>query len=283
MKRLLSTLLLLAAPTLAVETEDCRAVVTHLTVLYELRNAMLSRSMSSYDLDRLIDRRLDELREPLPGGSYRWVRWVRPESNGPTDKHGHSVVAVNGSGSDSFEASGNHAFAVRVVVPQKRSLFNANHAVYVGNVRVNYTAGGRPRTKEEPINNWMNPDTSRSIDLGAIADHVDVTLDASTAHKNVKQALVEIHFKQAVPEDDPANPAYSAIQALGRIRSSSDPRTIDTEIASVEHGMFPGTESVPMLSLIFDLRRADELMRSSKTEEQEKGDKLLKETLRRLR
>jgi hypothetical protein len=38
-----------------------------------------------------------------------------------------------------------------------------------------------------------------------------------------------------------------------------------------------------MLTLVADLRAADELMRSEKPEEQEKGSKLLKETLRRLR
>ncbi len=284
MKRLIAVAILTAAtPLFAIETDDCRAALTHLTALYEIRSLMMKRYTSSYDVDRLIDRRLDQLREPLPGGGYRWVRWVRRDSDAPTDKHGHSVGAVNSSGSDTFESSGDHAFVVRVVVPQKRSLFNANHAVYVGNVRINYTANGRTRTKEEPINNWMNPDTSRTIDLGTIADHVEVSLDASTAAKDVKQALVEIHFKQAVSEDDPANPAYSTILALERIRSSPDPRTIDAEIASIESGLFPGSESLPLLSIVADFRRADELLRSSKSDDQEKGDKLLKETLRRLR
>ncbi len=283
MRRLLLVLLLFPVSAFAVETDDCRSALTHLTALYEIRSLMMKRYTSSYDVDRLIDRRLEQLREPLPGGGYRWVRWVRRDSDAPTEKRGHSVIAVKGSGSDTFEASRDHVFAVRVVVPQKRSLFNANRPVYIGNVRINYTVNGRARSKEEPINNWMNPDTSRTIDLGAIADHVDVSLDASTNPKDVKQALVEIHFKQAVAEDDPANPAYSTIQALDRIHNSADPQTIDAEIASVERGLFPGADPLPILSLIADFRRADELIRSSKSEDQEKGDKLLKETLRRLR
>lgn len=284
MKRLLIGLLLLPLSAFAVvEGDDCRAALAHLTALYEIRSLMMKRYTSSYDVSKLIDRRLDQLREPLPEGGYRWVRWVRRESDAPTEKRGHTVNAVNGSGSDSFEASRDHVFAVRIAVPQKRSLFNANRPVYVGTVRMNYTVNGRSRTKEEAINNWMNPDTSRTIDLGTIADHVDVSLDASTNQKDVKTALVEIHFRQAVAEDDPANPAYSTIRALDRIRDSADPGTIDAEIASVERGLFPGSDPLPILSLISDFRRADELMRSKKTEDQEKGDKLLKETLRRLR
>ena len=40
---------------------------------------------------------------------------------------------------------------------------------------------------------------------------------------------------------------------------------------------------MPLLAIVQDLRRADELMRSDKAGDQEKGNKLLRETLRRLR
>jgi hypothetical protein len=283
MKRFLIGLLLVPVSAFAVSEDDCRAALAHLTALYEIRSSMMKRYTSSYDVSKLIDRRLDQLREPLPEGGYRWVRWVRRESDAPTTKRGHSVVAVKGPGTDTFEASRDHVFAVRVAVPQKRSLFSANAPVYIGTVRLNYTVNGKTRKKEEAINNWMNPDTTKTIDLGTIADHVDASLDASTNQKDVNSALVEIHFREAVAEDDPANPAYSTIRALDHIRDNADPDTIDAEISSVERGLFPGADSLPILTLITDFRRADDLIRSKKTEDQEKGDKLLKDTLRRLR
>jgi hypothetical protein len=125
----------------------------------------------------------------------------------------------------------------------------------------------------------MNPDTSRTFDLEAIADHVDVAVESTSK----SEAVIETHFRQAVAQDDPANPAYSTIQALQRIRSSPDPRAIDSEIADAERSLIPGADPLPLLTIIGDLRRADELMRSKKEDEQQKGDKLLKETLRRLR
>lgn len=283
MKRILLaiTFLALAAPLFAVEQGDC-GTLTQLGTLYELRNLAMRRSTSSYDIDSWIDKRVDLLREPVPGG-YRWVRWMRPGSGDPVDKKLHMTKAVQGRDSDSFEATGDHAYGVRVVVPAKKSLFSRNNAVYVGTLRISYEVNGRSRTKQEPINQWMNPDTSRTIDLGAIADRVEASLDASTAAKDVNEALVEIHFRKAVMEDDPANPAYPTIRSLRHIRDAYSSDAIDVEIANVERDVFPGMESLPWVSIIHDLRQADEMMHSKKEEEQEKGERLLKETLRRLR
>jgi hypothetical protein len=244
---------------------------------------MMKSYASSYDVQKVIDRRLDDLRVPLPSGGYQWVRWVRPNGEGPYGKNGHTVVAIQGRGdSDSFEASGEHVYAVRVAVPQKKSLFSGNKPVYVGTLHVSYTVDGRRRTKEQAINQWMNPDTTRTLDLETIADRAEATLDASTAEKDSKEALVELHFRQAVAQDDPSNPAYPAIRTLQRVRESPDPATVDAEIASTERKLFPDSDPLPVLTILHDLRHADEMMRSKKPEEQEKGDKLLKETLRKL-
>jgi hypothetical protein len=124
----------------------------------------------------------------------------------------------------------------------------------------------------------MNPDTTRTIDLGAIADHVDVSLDSSTSQKNSKQALVEIHILKAVAQDDPSNPNYDTLTTLKKIRNTMTPEIIDDEIAGLESG-----DSFPLYRFVSDLRRADTLMRSKKDEDKEKGDRLLKDTLRRLR
>lgn len=284
MKHLLGLLLFLATPALAVTpNEECRGALDHLASLYEIRSLMMKSYTSDYDVERVIDRRLEAMREPLPEGGYRWVRWVRPTGDGPAEKKIHTVSAVQGSGTDTVEVSSANPYAIRVVVPRKRSLLNANNPVYVGNVRVEYTVDGRTRTKEEAINQWMNPDTSRTIDLGVIADRADAVLDAATAAKNRKEAVVELHARQAVPQDDPANPSYTAIQALQRVRGDIEADTVDAEIAALERGLFPGAEMLPILTIVQDLRRADELLRSEKPEEVERGDKLLKDTLRRLR
>jgi hypothetical protein len=276
MKKLILGLLLLPVCAFGIDTADC-ADATKLATLYQVR-AMMLRNSASYDLDNFIDKKMDELRVPLDGGGFRYVRWVRPSRDPQYDKRGHTVVGVQGTASDNFESSGNNAFAVRVAVPAKRSLFSGNNAVYVGTVHVRYTVEGRERTKDEAINNWMNPDTTRTIDLGTIADHVEVSLDSSTSQKNSKQALVEIHILKAVAQDDPANPNADTITSLKRIRNTLTPEIIDDEIASLEPG-----DSFSLYRFVSELRRADTLMRSKKEEDQQKGDKLLKETLRRLR
>jgi hypothetical protein len=283
MKRTLLPLLvsLIAFPVLAAECDD----LSHLGALYEVRSLMMHRSTSSSDVQSFIDRRIDELREPIPDGGYRWVRYVRPSGDGPTDKHVHSVRSVHDTEDpDSFEATGHHAYAVRIVVPSKRSLFKGNNPVFVGDVRVETNNGrSRPRADVIRINRWMKPDTAQTFDLQGIYDTVIATAPVSVDARDRNEAVAEIHFVQAVAQDDPANPAYPTIKALGRIREYPDPATVDSEIAALENTVFPGVESVPLLTILHDLRRADELIRSEKADDQEKGNRLLKETLRRLR
>jgi hypothetical protein len=283
MKRALPGLLLLllvAAPLCAFERDDCRGPLTHLATLYELRSLMLKSYTSSYDVTRFIDARINAFREPLADGGYRWVRWVRPAGDGPVDKEGFTVVAVQDRGdADRFESTAQHGYSVRIVVPRKRSLLNDNKPVYVYDVEI--TAD--EETKTHTINRWMNPDTSQTFDLRGIPDRVRVAVRVATAARNSREALVETHVRQAVEDDDPSNPNYSAIRMLQRIRADADPATIDAEIAAIEESVFPGSDSIPLLSVVTDLRRADELLRSEKPEDQEKGNKLLKETLRRLR
>ena len=276
MKKLIVGLLLVPVCAFGIDTADC-AAATKLAALYQVR-AMMLRNYASYDVDNFIDKKLDELRMPLSNGGFRYVRWVKPSRDPEYDKKGHTVAAVQGTASDNFESSGSNAFGVRIAGPGKRSLFSGNNAVYVGTVHVRYSVDGRERTKDEAIDNWMNPDTSRTIDLGTIADHVAVSLDSSTSQKNAKNALVEIHILKAVAQDDPANPNYDTIVSLKRIRNTLTPQIIDDEIASLESG-----DSFPLYRFVSDLRTANNLMRSKKQEDKDKGERLLKDTLARFR
>jgi len=277
MKKIGLVLLLLPVCAFGVETTDC-STSTQLAALYQVRAMMLHPDTSSYDVGKFIDAKLDALRDPLPDGGFRWVRWTRPSGKADYDKNVHTVAAVKGGAGDNFESSGNHVYAVRVAVPSKRSLLHGNNPVYVGTVRVRYSVEGRDRTKEEAINNWMNPDTSRTIDLGTIADRVTASVDSSVDARDVKEAVVEIHMMKAVAQDDPSNPNYDAIQTLKRVRDSFDSDAIDDEIARLNPD-----DTLPLMHVVHDLRRADDLMRSGKDKDQEKGRELLRETLRRLR
>src|SRR5258706_2207852 len=166
MKRLIATAaLLIAAPLVA---DDC----TLLRELYAVR-ALKMKTYTSYDVDSFIDKRLDVLREPLPGGGYRWVRWTRPAGEGSFDKKLHRPKAPKNA-LDSFEATGEHAYAVRVAVPAKRTMFNGNNPVFVGHIEIRYTAEGKTQTIKQPIETLMQPDTSRTFDLPVIADTVNV-------------------------------------------------------------------------------------------------------------
>lgn len=278
MRNLFVVLLLCLAPVSHAQ-DDCREVAA-LDALYGVRD-LLIRGAASYTVSSAIDEEMNDLRGPLPGGGYRWVQYVRPGGTPPTVKREHTVKAVEGSSSpDSFEASADKPFAVAIVVPKKRSLFSANTPSWIGQVVIRFTLDGEARTRKESVNAWLNPGTSRTFDLETIADRAEVTVEAATAAKNANgNALVEIHLRQAVEQDDPENPHYETIRALQRIRSSSSPEVLDAEIAKLEHRLFPSLHSYPFTLLIAKTRDAEALLRSEKTEDQEKGRKLLKEVV----
>lgn len=129
---------------------------------------------------------------------------------------------------------------------------------------------------------WFEPDTSKTFDLGVIADRAEVSLDTSTKRENQKDALVEIHFRQAVPRDDPDNPNYALIEMLKRMRAEEKltPAAIDYEIAKLERRLFPDLDSIPFTAVVMRLREANAFLRSEKPEDQEKARKIIADVVR---
>jgi hypothetical protein len=285
MKRSLVALAILAftLPIAArAQSSDCTALQT-LQALYEIRYLMMATSPSSYAVDRAIQTHLDRLRDPLPAGGYRWVRWTRPAGDGPVVKRERLVQADHQSGDrEQFEAEGTVPYAVRIVVPRKRSLTKANKELWVGRVNVRYWSEGTMKTLERRIDAWLTPDNARNIDLGVIADRAEVEVETATKSGNRGQALVEVHFRQAVAQDDPQNPNFAGVEALKRLEYASDPASIDLEIARLERQLFPGVEITPFTTIVTRLREAEALLRSEKEEEREKGRKAVADVVRTL-
>lgn len=278
---LVAVSILLLLPSLGLAQADPCPEIQSLRALYDVRQAMLLTSPSSYDINRRIEYHLDRLREPLPGGGYRWVRLVRPSGDGPVQKREKLLRATYGS-SEIFEADSALPYAVRIVVPRKRSLVRANNEVWVGDIRIRYWAGGREETMERTVDAWLRPDNSRTFDLGVIADRAEVEVETATRAQFVGDALVEVHFRQAVAEDDPMNPNAEGIRALTRLHYSTDPAALDLEIARLEQRLFPGIDVTPFATVIARVREAETLLRSEKEEDREKGEKVLAEVIRTL-
>ncbi len=264
------------------QSDDCAALQT-LQALYEIRQLSMVASPSSYAVDRAIETSLDRLRDPLPSGGYRWVRWTRPAGDGPVVKREHLVQADQASGElELFEADATVPYAVRIVAPRKRSLTKANKELWVGTVNIRYWTEGKMKTMERRVDTWLMPDNSRTIDLGVIADRAEVSVETGTKSGNRGQSLLEVHFRQAVAQDDPSNPNFEGVEALKRLQYAADPSAIDLEIARLERQLFPGVEVTPFTTIVTRLREAEALLRSEKEEEKEKGRKALADVVRAL-
>lgn len=278
----IAALFVVAAMPLGAQVEDC-AELAGLRALYDVRQLMLSPYPDSYGISRRIEQHLDWLRGPLPEGGYRWVRYVRPAGDGPVVKRDKLVRADHSTEElETFEAEAPAPYAVRVVVPRKRSLTKANNDVWVESVTIRTWRDGERVETEKRIGQWLKPDNSRTFDLEGIVDRAEVSVEAATAPAWRGQALVEVHFRQAVAQDDPANPNFETVRALDELRIAADPATLDLEIARLEQRLFPGVAVTPFTTIVHRLRQAEALIRSEKEEERLKGEKELAELMRTL-
>ena len=282
MARVSGILLVFVLSLPAMAQPECPDIVA-LRSLYGVRQMLMEPYANEYTIGSWIDGQMDDMRDPLPGGGYRWVKFVRPSGDGPVEKREHLVSSDQTRDElEEFEAAADHPFAVRVVVPRKRTTFRNNKEVYVGDVNIRYWVDGKEKVLNKSINQWMAPDTSRSFDLGAIADRAEVSAQAGARAADVKAALVEIHFRQALAQDDPENPNYETIAALKRVRNAITPVALDLEIARLERRIFPNLDVIPFTTIAAQLREAETLMKSQTVEEQEKGRKVLAEAVKAL-
>lgn len=275
--------LVLGFAALPVSAADSCDEVAALNTLYGVRDLMI-RGASSWTITSAIDEHIERLREPMPGGGYRWIRLIRPENGrGPYDREKHFVMSDDESSPDIFESDAASAYAISVVVPRKRSLFRKNAESWIGDVAITCRAEGRTETKRESIRRWMRPDTSHLIDLDMIADHCHVRVESYTRTEYLdEQARVEIHIRQAVEQDDPDNPNYETVRSLHKVRSDSSTEKLDYEIARLERRLFPSLRSYPFATLLARVQEAEELLRSEEEEKRVEGKELLERVVKQI-
>ncbi len=260
----------------AASAADCESDLAALEVFYDLRDTMVRGSSSSYDLARRVEEHLIALREPLGDGTFRWVRYVRPGGTPPVVRRERLVAASRDDGDiESFEASAERPFAVQVVVPRKRSLLRGNQEAWVGQVVIRYWVDGEEESLTRAVNQWLRPDTTRTFDLGVIADRAEAVVEVGTRRTTREQSLVELHLQQAVAQDDPGSPNAATVARLKRFASDPSPVHLDEEIAEIELEVFGRSSRLRTAELVATLRKAGVLLESEKEEERTEGQKLL--------
>ena len=279
----LCLLILAFVPAQGIAADSCETDVHALGALYEIRDLMLSPRVSSWDVTGRIDDRLEELREPQPGGGHRWVDIVRPIGEGPVNRSEHLVHAsVGDSNADLFEAASEIPYAVKIVVPRKRSMFRGNERVWIQAISIRYFIDGEAKTIEEPIERWMNPNSTRTFDLEEVAERAEVVLEVAADPEKSEQALVEVHFEQGVPRDNPENPHYPTVEVLKKLRNNLDPGSLDLEIGRIEQRLFPSASVLPLTTLIGRIREYRAALQSDEAEEKEKAPKMLEAIVKAL-
>jgi hypothetical protein len=281
MKRLMTILLLTAALPVTADWRDSRwRDVESLGTLYQVREQLVDRRVSDWELSRFIDREIDRLLEPLPEGGHAWVVHVRPDSE-VVRRSGHLVRGTLVEPA-TYEHAESWVYAVRLVVPRKRSLLRGNNAVWVGGYRVMILEPDGTRSEREiEIGRWMQPGSSTTLDLETIASNVRVVAWAATEAEHQGEALLEIHTLRSVTRDDPENPYHETITMLRDLRRSVTPGRVDSEIDRLERRIFPRKRPMQVGRLVELLSEAQALLEHEDPAEREKAGAVL-ERMRRL-
>jgi len=96
------------------------------------------------------------------------------------------------------------------------------------------------------------------------------------------QALVEVHFAQGVPRDNPDNPRYLTVEVLKRLRYDLDPSSLDLEIGRVEQRLFPSARVLPLTTIVGRIREYQAALQSEEEKEKEQASKMLEEIVKAL-
>ena len=262
--------------------ENLESDLELLGALHQIRAMWVDPDVAEWEIDRWIGDRIDSWRGPLPDGTHQWVLRDRPETE-VTDRSEHLVYGTRGEPA-TFEDGDAWVYAVRIVVPRKRSLFRGNKRVWIERLTIRVREeGGAPTEEIIPVGRWFAPNTSQTWDLDAIVSRADVFVEAYADPENRGEALAEIHFLESVESDDPSGPHYRSIQTLSGLAGWLNAERIDGEIERVEARLIPGARSVPVALVVRHLEEALTRIDSDDPEERKKAMATFVEALNLLR
>ncbi|HEX2833469.1 MAG TPA: hypothetical protein VHW00_10660 [Thermoanaerobaculia bacterium] len=174
----------------------------------------------------ITDSDIDTLRMPRGDGTYKWASLQREEGGRVRDEKAIEYVYTEKELRNVL-VTGANGYRVEVLVPKKRSTFNANNRVWVRNILVDSTGfDGKITHHELPVNAWVNPGDANGVALPEIGKSVKVTAELGVESGN-KAAVAEVAIVQAKLVDDPNSPYFPAVKRLLQVRELAAAKDIN--------------------------------------------------------
>lgn len=259
-------------------------------------------------LRRIVDEDVDLLRGKRSDGTYQYAGYERLEG-GRVDES----FSVQPKESDQFaklSVRGDNVYRLVIALPSRRLLVTKNRKLYVDRVEIEAIpqGGSSAKTQSVPVGAWLEPGSSKTIELDEIARHATANVfargDKDAGYGNVNLTLVQAKIfdnpdspyadsvsslkaiQRALDNDDIGSirAMASRIQTNLRTAESSPARTIDVIAPRVETVAAPAAAAPASASadLVRELQEIEDLLTGTEAERRQGTDRL-HQLLRRMR
>ncbi|MDQ3281594.1 MAG: hypothetical protein M3Q69_09290 [Acidobacteriota bacterium] len=181
---------------------------------------MSKRDLPRDLLRRLVDEDLELLRGRRTDGSYEYATYERFESGRVTSSFS---VQPRKEKMETFEVKGANVYRVIVDAPSRRLLVRKNRPVWVERVDVEFVGEGASQVQQRSfeVKSWMQPGTTRPIDLPVIARQVTARVIA-TAEEKGGYGNIDVALVQARIVDLPSSPFADAVGSAKALQRALD-------------------------------------------------------------
>lgn len=215
-----------ATPAASEPDKNIEMLAADLHALARVVSVAENLNQSRQVLLAIVDADVDTLRMPRGDGTYQWASLQREEGGRVTDQKAIEYVHTEKE-LRNVTITAPNAYRVEVLVPKKRSAFQANNRVYVRNVIAEWTGfDGKTTLQEIPINAWVEPGDATGAPLPEIGKSVKVTAQLGV-ESGKKAAVADVALVQAKLVDDPNSPYYPAIKRLLQVRELAAAKEIN--------------------------------------------------------
>jgi hypothetical protein len=258
------------------------------------RVAEMSKRDLPHDLlRRMLEADIELLRGKRSDGSYAYASHDRMEAGRRED----SFSVEDPKKSMRLELRGSWVYRLTIGVPSRRLLVTRNRHVFVERVEIEYLPEGGASTKVQTldVNGWIEPGTSRNVDLDQIARQATARVYVHAdpeGYGNIGLALLEAKiFDNA---DSPYADAVSTAKAILRGIENDDVPSIRAMAQRLATDLQPAAAAVPATAAVevtapraeaniaADLQAIEDLLTGTETERRQGLDRL-HQLLRRLR
>jgi hypothetical protein len=202
-------------------------------------------------LRRMIDEDIELLRGKRNDGTYDFASHDRLEAGRTTESF--SVEKTDPDKPMLLEVRAPFAYKLVIEIPSRRMLVTKNRKLYVERVDIEYIPerGGASKVQSVPIRTWLEPGTTRSVDIDDIARQATARVYAY-ADKEAGYSNVALSLLKARITDNPDSPyadAVASAKAIQRGLDNSDIPSIRAMAQRMANALAPQVAAQPVSSI----------------------------------